>query len=98
MTTPTLDTVRAAFIDSASYESDNDAALARAFLTAARRLLVMLPSSAVGKDRTQVDFEMEHVRAEINACQAWLASNQTDSASAANPSVLYHDFSDFSDR
>lgn len=98
MTTPTLAEVRAAYVDSAGYESDGDVALARAFLTAARRLLVMLPASAVGKDRTQADFELEHVRAEIKACQAWLAANPSSSGLSANPSVLHHDFSEFTDR
>jgi hypothetical protein len=98
MTTPTLETVRAAYIDAADYESEASVTQAKLFLTAARRLLVMLPASAVGKDRTQVDFELAHIREEIKACQSWLSSNPGSSGLSANPSVLHHDFSEFTDR
>ena len=98
MTTPDLATVRAAYIDNAGYESEGSQEQARLFLTAARRLLVMLPASSVGKDRTQADFSPEQIRAEIEACQNWLAANPTSTAAANDPSVLHHDFSEFTDR
>lgn len=98
MTTPDLATARAAYIDNADYESEGSVAKARDFLTAARRLLVMLPASAVGRDRSQADFELEHVRAEIRACQAWLAANPSSATQQSNPDVLHHDFSEFTER
>lgn len=98
MTTPDLATVRAAYIDNADYESEGSQAKARLFLTAARRLLVMLPASAVGKDRSQADFDLNTVRQEIVYCQNWLASNPSSTDESTNPSVLHHDFSAFTDR
>lgn len=98
MTAPTLATVREAYIENASYESEASVEKARLFLTAARRLLVMLPASAVGRDRTQADFEMSTIREEIKACQAWLAANPSSTTQASDPSVLHHDFSAFTDR
>lgn len=98
MTTPTLATVRGAYIENADYESEASPERARAFLTAARRLLVMLPASAVGKDRSQVDFETSQIREEIKACQAWIVANPSTTAQQNDPSVLHHDFSEFTDR
>lgn len=98
MTTPTLADVRAAYIDYSDYESESSPERARSFLTAARRLLVMLPASAVGKDRSQVDFETQAIREEIKACQAWLAANPSTTAQQNDPRVLHHDFTEFTDR
>lgn len=96
MTTPDLATVRAAYIDNADYESESSLTKARLFLTAARRLVVMLPASAVGKDRSQVDFETAAIREEIKYCQAWISANP--SSTSSDPQVLHPDFSEFTDR
>ena len=91
MTTPTLATARAAYLDNASYDADSSATKCRLFIVACRQLLVLLPSSATGPQGTVAEFSMESVRVELSLAQAWLSANDESN----DPRVIYPDFGEF---
>lgn len=98
MVTPTLDTVLQSYVTYADYESTGSQADCAAFITACRRLLVLLPSVSSGPMSTSVEFSLDSVREALKAAQVWLAANPSSSTLDSSPSVLHHDFSEFSDR
>ena len=98
MTTPTLDTVRQSYVTYADYEETGSQASCASFITACKRLLVLLPAVSSGPLDTSVEFSLDSVREALKAAQAWLAANPSTATQGTSPSVLHHDFSEFSDR
>lgn len=96
MTTPTLIEVRQAYVTYADYEETGSQADCRAFITACRRLLVMLPSASTGTQQTSQEFDVALVQKQLDAARVWLASHPSDTDAAANPDVIHFDFSEFS--
>lgn len=94
-TTPTLATIRQNYVTYSSYEEDGDQAACRSFITACRRLLVMLPAESEGADRSRVKFELAEITKAMEYAQNWLSANP----SSSDPqNVLHHDFSAFTER
>lgn len=87
----TLATAQAAYLDNADYDEDTSVAKAKAFRTACRQLFVLLPTSAMrgaGGNQQTFGFHIEEVRTALQACEAWLAVNDT----TTNASVIHPDF------
>lgn len=97
-TTPTIATVRQSYVTYADYEETGSQASCKAFITACRRLLALLPTASGGAQSTSFEFDVSQIRSELEAAQNWLATNQTSADNAANPDVVHYDFSEFSDR
>ena len=98
MTTPTLATVRQNYVTYADYEETGNAASCRSFITACRQLIVLLPSASTGAQQTSVEFEIAEIRQQLAAAQQWLRDNPSSTDESTNPSVIHHDFSEFTNR
>jgi len=87
---------RTAYLANADYAETSSAVKARAFVTACRKLIVLLPTESQGADsRTRMDENIRQFRAEIDEANAWLAVN--DSATVTGGGVVESDFSYFRD-
>lgn len=83
-----LDTIRDAYLDNADYDVDGSVAEAKAFRTACRRLIVMLPTTASrggSAGSQQVGFRLEEVRRSLQEVDAWLSQNDGDSYPVTHP-------------
>jgi len=83
----------AAYKDTASYAEDGDAGKARAFITACRLLLLILPKRAMHGGTAggeQIDLNPELIAAQITEAKRWLIGNDT-----STPQTTYSDFSNF---
>ena len=72
-----LSTIETAYGDNASYTEDQSVAKCRAFITAARLLLLKLPSVAV-KGSNSLSFRLESIQRELERAQEWLEAHSTD--------------------
>lgn len=80
------------YLDSASYEAEGSLTLARDFVTACTRLLVLLPSSASFGQSAQ-SFDMASIKAAQTRALDWI---QAYEATTTSPAVRYFNFrSDF---
>lgn len=95
---PTLATIRQSYVTYADYEAEGNQASCKAFITACRRLLVMLPSESEAVGMSRVKFELAEVRRQLEQAQAWLAAHPSDADALTDPAALDHDFSSFTDR
>jgi hypothetical protein len=84
--------VIASYQDNASYEEDQSATKAAAFVTAVRLLLQQLPKKAShGEGRAEsVELSIETLKQELDDARRWLAQNRSPGGG-----VLYASFSDF---
>lgn len=71
--TATVEEVKLAYAGNAAYEERNDVAMAARFVTACRRLAVLMPKSA-SKDRTSLSLSPEILMEQMNDARLWLAS------------------------
>ena len=86
-----LTTAQEAYLDNADYDENASVSKARAFRTACRQLIVLLPSSAMrgaGSNQQAMGFRIEEVRKALEAVECWLAVNDT----SGNPAVIHPDF------
>jgi hypothetical protein len=68
-----LDTARDAYLENADYAETGSVAKARAFATACRRLLVLLPKKAGhGRGAEEVEFDPLQIRAEREECEKFV--------------------------
>lgn len=91
--------INAAYLDNASYEEDGSVAKAKAFITACRFLLLpkVTPARSMGPDGGgQVEFNLDVVRAEMQAAQLYVAANDTSSYEGFG-SVKHADFTGLRD-
>ena len=89
MADPTLAEIRSAYLTNASYEEDASVAEARAFVTACRRLLVVLPShsgNAAGDGR---DMSITEISRAMKDAARWRGVNDSARAGAR---VTFVDF------
>lgn len=82
--------VKAAYFDNASYEEDASATKARAFITACRFLLIMLPKRAMHANRNEIELEPAQLRNQLLEAKAWLAGQ-------AGAGVRFSSFESFRD-
>jgi hypothetical protein len=85
----TLDQIKNSYLDNGSYQEDSDVGKARAFCTACRLLLLMLPQST-RKGDSELTLSIESIRSELKLAKQWLA---TANAAAAGGGIRYADFS-----
>jgi cobalamin-dependent methionine synthase I len=97
-TTPDLATIRQAYVTYADYEAEGSQASCKAFVTACRRLIVMLPSESEAVGVSRVQFQIAEVRRQLELAQTWLAAHPSAADAITDPAVLDHDFSAFTDR
>jgi len=72
----TIDEIKAAYADNASYEEDGSASKARAFVTACRLLLLKLPKMATTEGgRQQLMLAPELIQQEMHRASSWLATS-----------------------
>ena len=90
--TSTLADVKAAYFDNASYQEDNDPAKARAFVTACRFLLLMLPSKSMHGRGGSVELDVSQVAQQQALARSWLASHPS-----VSPDVIHSSFGNFRD-
>ena len=89
-----LITAQSAYLDNADYDEDNSTSKAKAFRTACRQLIILLPASAMrgaGGNQQTVGFRTEEVRKSLSEVELWLTLNDTGSGSS--PSVIHPDLS-----
>jgi hypothetical protein len=87
----TLATAQAAYLDNADYDENASVSQAKAFRTACRQLIVLLPSNAMrgaGSNQQTASFRIDEVRKQLEACECWLAVNDT----TGSPGVVHPDF------
>lgn len=85
----TLDQIKAAYLDNASYQEDQDVGKCRAFVTACRMLLLKLPQSS-RKGDSELTLSIGSIQSELKLAKQWLA---TANVSAAGGGIRYSDFS-----
>ena len=87
----TVAEIEAAYIDNGSYVEDASASKCRAFITAARALLIRLPSTAT-KGANTLSFNLENIKDELKSAQAWLEARDTTGDDLPGPAVTYAQF------
>jgi len=71
--------VLAAYQDNACYEEEHDVTKAKAFLTACRYLLLVLPKIAQqgGRGGEMVELSTDLIAAQLSEARTWVARNDT---------------------
>jgi hypothetical protein len=89
----TLDEIKAAYDDNASYSEDGSLAKAKAFVTACRLLLRRTPRRVAlgGPASEEIEMEPKLLEGQITEAKRWIANLP------AGESVSYADFQDFRD-
>lgn len=87
----TVAEIEAAYIDNGSYVEDQSVTKCRAFITAARALLIRLPSTAV-KGANTLSFNLENIRKELEDAQKWLEARDTAGTDLPGPAITYATF------
>ena len=91
----TVDDIKAAYWNNASYQEDNSLTKCKAFVTACR-LLLSLPmstTSTIEGRNESISFDMVRIQNELNAANAWLSIN--DTYSGVSRQVKHLSFEDF---
>jgi len=88
----TFDQVVASYKDNASYEEDGSVSKARAFVTACRLLIVMLPKRTRGPEDGELETDPTRLTKEMEEARQWIANNSSSSASSG--AVRLPDFND----
>jgi hypothetical protein len=96
--TPSLETIRQSYVTYADYEETGNQASCKSFITACRRLLVMLAAASEGVQGTRTEFEIAEIRAAMEDAQAWLSANPSTADDLSKPLALHHDFDAFTER
>ncbi|QDU82669.1 hypothetical protein Pla110_44300 [Polystyrenella longa] len=84
--------VIAAYKDNASYAEDNSVTKARAFITACRFLLLMMPGRSAKGRQQEIEFtqNLQAIKAEQKQASNWMQAR-----ASANSQYHYADLSDF---
>ena len=93
-TTTTYSEAMAAYIDNADYEEDESVSKAKAFITACRQLLVLLPQKSA-LDGTNIEHDLKNIADEMQNARNWLAANDTSTSGRTRP--RFFDLSGFRD-
>lgn len=85
---------RAAYLANADYAETASVTKAKAFITACRKLIALLPTeTASAENRTRSDENLRQLREEIKGAQQWLATN----AVSTGGGVVHTSFENFRD-
>lgn len=95
--TSTIAQAKAAYFDNASYAEDESVAKCKAFITACRFLLLMMPKRASHGGRTGEEWEIDPgvIQAEKLAAESWLSGQPTSDGTGGGAGVVHCDLSDF---
>lgn len=93
--TSTLDDIKAAYADNASFEEDRDVSKAKSFVTACRLLLLKMPRMT-GKSGGQLQLSPELIQREMTRGLAYVQANDTSSTARAR-NVMHPSFRHFRD-
>lgn len=88
--TTTLAEAKAEYLGNASYAENGSVTQAKAFVSACRALIVLLPARSMAGGKS-ADFSIADVRAEKEKAETWIGSNNSAAGSAR---VRHFDFSD----
>lgn len=69
--TSSLDDIKAAYLDNASYAEDDSVPKAKAFVTACRFLVLLTPTRSAASG-SSVDLDVGLIKQEMDAASAWL--------------------------
>jgi|SRR6185437_3017856 len=77
----TLADCQAAYLDNCGYREQRSLTMARAFCSACRAILLLMPQSAAqGGDQT-ISFNIPAIRAQLDDAQGWIAMNSAGNGS-----------------
>ncbi|MDE2100771.1 MAG: hypothetical protein KGL39_26230 [Patescibacteria group bacterium] len=88
--TTTLPQLKQLYLANAGYAEDNSVAAARAFVSACRGLIVMLPAKSAHGKGGSVEFDPAMVQKQLEEARAWIAANSA-------PGVIHPSFGNFRD-
>lgn len=78
-----------AYLTNAGYEENVSYSECQAFITACRKLLVLLPSRAITGARAQVEMNVPLIEKAIHKAQQWAAANRPASQTGAGGTREY---------
>lgn len=84
-----LDTIQTALLDNAGFEETGSLSEAKAFITAAKRFLIIAPASSADQG-SSLTMNSAQIMDLLKRAQAYVAANDT---SSANPRVRFAGFS-----
>jgi hypothetical protein len=87
----TIAEIEAAYMDNAGYAEDRSPAMARAFVTACRFLLLKRPTEA-GSGTDRLVLSPEQIAGQIKSAEEWLAVNDVSDTSQTGPRVTRASF------
>src|SRR5215207_8957877 len=90
----TLVEIENAYVDNASYEEDASVAKAKAFITAARILLLKLPEES-GTRESHLKLSKAEIAAQLEQARTWVAANDTGDSGSSGPRVTLGSFEAF---
>lgn len=79
----TFDEARDAYLDNADYAEAGSVSKARAFVTACRRLKVLLPRVSA-ENGSRAEFDPQQLQKELEAAQGYVDSNPEDGDSTGS--------------
>lgn len=79
----TLDEIKAAYLDNATYDEEGDAAKAKAFIVACRALLLKMPRRARHGGNEEIELTPDEIRRELDKARQWLTVHGDDTADTA---------------
>lgn len=93
----TLAQVRAAYMDGASYAEDASPSKCKAFITACRFLLLMMPKRAShgGRQGEEIEIDPSVIQEEKEAAENWLSGNDPTGSGSAGGGIVHVDFNGF---
>lgn len=85
--------VQASYLDNVGYAEDNSPAKAKAFVTACRALLLLLPKAS-GQGSSTTAYSPDLIQKEMEEARGWLSVNDTTSSNSA-PKTRFIGFGGF---
>lgn len=85
--------VQAAYLDNVGYAEDNSPAKAKAFITACRAMLLLLPKAS-GQGSSNTAYSPDLIQKEMAEADSWLSVNDTTSSNSA-PKTRFIGFGGF---
>ena len=86
--TSTLNDVVTEYLANADYDVSASATKAKLFLVACRFLLILLPSRASSGGASELEFDPNTIKGEMNAAKSWINAN-------SGGGVVHPDFRSF---
>ena len=85
-----LAAAQTAYLDNADYDEENDVAKAKAFSTACRKLLLLLPRRTRHAARFELEIDTSVIPAELRRVEEWITDAATSGADGVRAFSLEH--------